>query len=423
MRLLYSALLYLLTPAILLRWLWRSRRLPAYRQRWSERFGFVPRQIPGGLWLHAVSVGELQAVAPLLEAILVEFPTLPVTVTTTTPTAATQLAARFGARIQHCYMPLDTPGAMRRAVQRLRPRLVLVVETELWPNLLHQCSQQGIPVALINARLSAKSQRGYARWPTLSKPLFAGLSAVIAQSAMDAQRLADLGVVPARLQVFGNLKYDLVLTEAMRNAARQQTQQWDATRRDVLLAASTHPGEEALLLASFTTLRKTHRELLLVLVPRHIERGNALSAAARQAGWRVSQRSTAGMQPTSEAIDVVIGDTLGELPWLLGAASLVLIGGTFVQHGGQNPLEAALWRKPIVCGPSTYNFSEIVANLEANGGLCTVSDAEQLTATLHGLLEDPMRRAALGQAAEATLAQHRGATERTLNWLRPRLKT
>jgi len=415
MRLLYSALLYLLLPAILMRWLWRSRRLPAYRKRWSERFGrhtVTPAPDQAVLWLHAVSVGEIQAARPLLEALLARYPDHCIALSTTTPTGAHQARALFGGRVAHLYAPLDTPGAVARCLEKMQPQLLVLIETELWPNLLHQCALRQVPVLLANARLSARSARGYGRIAGLTRAMLSQLAAVACQAEPDAERFLALGLDPERLRVTGNLKYDLALTPAMQAQARDLRLQWRSAERPVVLAASTHAGEETLLLSALAHWRRDYPALLLVIVPRHAERGTALQALAMTQGFATAARAAGSTIAPDTA--VLIADTMGELPVLLGAATLVVIGGSWVPHGGQNPIEAARWSKPIICGPHMFNFTAVVSALQAAGGIEQVSSADDLQQAVSRLLADEPRQQASGAAAATVVARHRGATDRVM---------
>lgn len=411
MRHLYSLLLVLLLPLQLLRLLWRSRRAPAYRRRIGERLGWFtppPHDRPL-IWVHAVSLGETLAARPLLERILEQLPQYRLAVTTTTPTASAQLQRLFGTRVFHVYAPWDTPGAVRRSLSRLQPRLLLIMETELWPNLLLQCARRGCPVLLANARLSARSAARYRRVPGFTRRTLEFLDGIAAQTEEDARRLRDLGAPTERLQVLGNLKHDLQIGEALRAQAAQLRRAWHLGERPVLIAASTHPGEEELALQAFARLRAAQPAALLLLVPRHPERAGALAARCRDAGWNLCRRSSG--DAVDPAVDLLLVDTVGELLLFYGLADIAVVGGSFAGHGGHNPLEPAAWGLPVLCGPSMFNFAQAAARLQAAGALTTVSDGAQLAEQVLSLAADEQARRDRGSAGRAIVAAGRGVLE------------
>lgn len=422
MRLLYSALFYCLLPLLLLRLLWRSRRARGYRQRLPERFGFFPARgdLDGpAIWVHAVSVGETQAVAPLVEALLRACPGHRVVLTTTTPTGSERVRALFGERVFHVYAPWDLPGPVCRFLRRTRPRLLLIMETELWPNMLHYSHAAGCRTVLANGRLSAASARGYARVGTLSRQLLAELDMVACQTPADGERFLTLGLPAAALKVTGSIKFDLQLDQDLVARAEALRQAIGSGRRQVLVAASTHPGEEALILAAFRHVRQRFGDSLLVLVPRHPERFDEVHTLCSNQGWRVRRRS-AGLAPTA-GDDVLLGDTMGELLLLLGTATVAVVGGSLVPRGGHNVLEAAAWGVPVVTGPSTENFAEACDLLVAAGAMLRLESATGLASCLLDLLADPQRCQRMGAAGQKVLSDNRGATRRLLALLEPLL--
>ena len=415
MRYLYSALFYLLLPVIVLRMLWRSRRAPAYRARLAERFGLFDAGGLGGaesIWVHAVSVGETLAAAPLIESLLERYPDHPLVVTTTTPTGSERVRALFGDRVFHVYAPWDLPGAVRRFLQTTRPRLLLIMETELWPNMLHYTAAAGCCTLLANARLSERSAKGYARFRALTRDMLQDLDTVACQAEADGRRFLSLGLPEAALHVTGSIKFDLELDAGMREQAAQLRTELDAAQRPVLVAASTHPGEDELVLQAFSRVRETQDNCLLVLVPRHPERFDEVFALCRQAGWQVQRRSTGA--PPAMADDILLGDTMGELVLLLGAATVAVIGGSLVEHGGHNVLEPAAWGVPVVTGPYMFNFAEVTELLVAAGGMIRLEDPAQLGECLQALLRDPRRRLQMGTAGQQVVADNRGARNRLL---------
>ena len=411
MRYLYSALFYLLLPFILLRMLWRSRRAPAYRRRLAERFGiFAP---PAGrgerpvIWVHAVSVGETLAAAPLVEALLRDYPDYLLAVTTTTPTGSDRVRAMFGDRVFHVYSPWDMPGAVRRFLRRLRPRLLIIMETELWPNLLYHSHRLGCPVVLANARLSERSAQGYARFGGLTRAMLQQLAVVACQAEADGQRFVQLGLPPERLQLTGSIKFDLELDASLRDRAAALRQE---IGRPVILASSTHPGEDEIILGAFRNVRERIPAALLLLVPRHPERFEDVFRLCVAEGWQVVRRSTG--QPVSAGNDILLGDTMGELRLLSGVATVAVIGGSFIEHGGQNVLEAAAWGVPVVTGPHMFNFAEISGLLLAAGAMEQLPDATGLAESLLRILQDTPLRERMGSAAEQVVEANRGALAR-----------
>lgn len=418
---LYSLLLYLLLPIALLRLLWRGRRAPAYRRRWGERLGFYGnRPMAAGLWIHAVSVGETQAAAPLIKHFLDQHPDLGVMVTTTTPTGSERLRALFEDRVRHVYVPYDLPLILSRFLDRVRPRLVLVMETEIWPNLLRVCAGRGIPVILGNARLSAASARGYARLGAFARETFARLSLVAAQAEADAQRFIELGVPAERVRVTGSIKFDLRQPASLEDKAEAMRRLWGSDR-PVWVAGSTHEGEEEPLLAAHRRIREALPQALLVLVPRHPERFDRVAALAARQGMPAVRRSSGIVCGPKEA--VFLGDTMGELPVLIAAADAAFIGGSLVPVGGHNLLEAAAVGVPVAIGPHAFNFAAITRLLVEEGAAVQVADAEALIPVMIDWLSDAATRARIGEQGRQVVARNRGALERLLAlveaWLPP----
>jgi 3-deoxy-D-manno-octulosonic-acid transferase len=418
---LYSLLLYLLLPIALLRLLWRGRRAPAYRRRWGERLGFYGnRPMAAGLWIHAVSVGETQAAAPLIKHFLDQHPDLGVMVTTTTPTGSERLRALFEDRVRHVYVPYDLPLILSRFLDRVRPRLVLVMETEIWPNLLRVCAGRGIPVILGNARLSAASARGYARLGAFARETFARLSLVAAQAEADAQRFIELGVPAERVRVTGSIKFDLRQPASLEDKAEAMRRLWGSDR-PVWVAGSTHEGEEEPLLAAHRRIREALPQALLVLVPRHPERFDRVAALAARQGMPAVRRSSGAVCGPKEA--VFLGDTMGELPVLIAAADAAFIGGSLVPVGGHNLLEAAAVGVPVAIGPHAFNFAAITRLLVEEGAAVQVADAEALIPVMIDWLSDAATRARIGEQGLQVVARNRGALERLLAlveaWLPP----
>lgn len=417
-RLLYSLLLYLLLPAVLLRLCWRARRAPDYARRWGERFGWVAPLSGPVVWVHAVSVGETLAAAPLIRHLQTCHPNARLLVTTTTPTGSERVHALFGTSVAHCYAPYDFPDAVARFLRRVRPALLVVMETELWPNLLHACAARGIPVVLANARLSARSARGYAKVKSLTAPMLRALSRVAAQTSADGERFLALGLAPDKLQITGNLKFDLDLSPELRARATALRQAWAGPRpRPVWLAASTHAGEDALVLAAHAEILRALPAALLVLVPRHPERFASVHAACVRAGFATRRRSEAGAVPPET--QVLLGDSMGELLAFCGAADVVFVGGSLVPVGGHNLIEPAAWGRPVLAGPHLFNFAEIAALLQAEGGLRICADSPALATTVIELLAEKDYREKAGTAARTVAEANRGALARLAAAIEP----
>lgn len=415
MRYLYSALFYASFPFILLRMLWRSRLAPAYRRRLSERFGFFSpdfgRDTPV-IWLHAVSVGETQAAAPLIEDLLQGYPDYRLVVTTTTPTGSQRVQDLFGDRVFHLYCPWDLPGAVRRFLRRVRPQLLVVMETELWPNLLHYTACSGCKMVLANARLSQRSASGYARVAGLTRGMLRQLDVVACQSQVDGDRFLDLGLPPSALRVVGNIKFDLEVDAQMLARADALRQSFGVGQRPILVAGSTHPGEEELVLDAFTAIRRAFPQALLVLVPRHPERFDAVYALVGKA-WQVSRRSERDHPRGSD--EIFLCDTMGELGLMYSVATVALVGGSLVPHGGHNPLEAAAWQVPVVSGSHMYNFAGISELLLRAGAMLVLEDPRQLGKCLLALMQNREECNKRGEAAAMVLADNRGAREQLLH--------
>ena len=437
MRLIYSVLLYLLVPWVLTRLAWRGLRSRGYWQRWGERFGFVPslsspttamdgatterKAVPTGagagavplIWLHAVSVGEVRASAPLVKALMRDYPGHRILITTMTPTGSATVYALFGESVAHCYVPYDLPCALRRFLNRTRPCLALIMETELWPNLFHQCRARAIPLILANVRMSEKSAHGYRRFAGFTRATLANVSAVGAQTAGDAERMRSLGAAP--VEITGSIKFEMEIPAGLAENAASLRAGFGA--RPVWAAASTREGEEPQVLEAFTQLRKRFPQLLLILVPRHPERFEAVAKICHQHGFAIERRSAQlnGVAPTTA---ILLGDTMGELLLFYAAADVAFIGGSLVPLGGQNLLEAAVVGTPVVFGPSMYNFSDISRMALERGAGRQVRDAEELAFVLGDYLENAAARRAAGQAGRLMVTENRGALIKTLMLLK-----
>ncbi len=411
-RRLYSILLYLGIPLILLRLLWRARKAPAYSQRIGERFGLgLPAQNSACIWIHAVSVGETLAALPLIKKLQTEYPQRRLLVTTMTPTGSAQVRRSFGDSVTHVYAPYDLPFAVRRFLDAMRPDLLLIIETELWPNILHYSAQRDIPAVLINARLSQNSADGYARLGALARRMLGNLSFVCAQNASDAQRFIDVGMAENRVAVTGSIKFDVQFDQALRTQAQQVREQWSAGEpRRIWIAASTHNGEDAIVLAAHQQLLQQFPDLLLVLVPRHPERFDAVYELCKASGVAAQRRSQT--QTLDGPTRILLADTMGELSLLFGACDIAFVGGSLVATGGHNMIEPAAWGLPVISGPHVFNFTDVARALAEQGGLTIVKDQRQLAMQLTLLLNDEEKCRQAGANNRDVVEQNRGALQR-----------
>jgi 3-deoxy-D-manno-octulosonic-acid transferase len=419
LRQLYSAVWYALLPVALLRLLWRGRRLPGYRQRWTERFGRVRRSVgPRPVWVHAVSVGEVQAAVPLIRRLRECFPALPVVVTTMTPTGSERVSQALSGLVEHSYVPYDVPGAVRRFLGRVRPRLLILVETELWPNLIHFTARQATPVVLVNARLSARSAARYRWGGPLVRAMLTDLTAVACQAEPDARRFIRLGADPAVTQVTGNVKFEIKLSASLHEQAAVLRRDWGVSR-PVWVAASTHEGEEEQALDALARLRKTFPDCLLVLVPRHPERFSRVGTLCRRSGYPIVLRSE--RRPCGPSTAVFLGDSMGELPLFYAASDVAFVGGSLVPVGGHNVVEPAALGVPVLFGPHTFNFESICAMvLEAGAGVL-VEDSQTLAAAVSRYLGDADLRHSAGERARTLVDRNRGALDSVMGLLTPLL--
>lgn len=409
-RALYSLAWVAALPLALARLAWRSRREPRYRAHLAERLGRYPPAAPARrLWVHAVSLGETRAAAPLVEALMRRYPDHRILLTHMTPTGRAAGEALFGDRVDRAWLPYDVGFAVDGFLRHWKPEAGVLMETELWPRLVEACRREGIPVALANARLSERSARRYGRWPALARWAFGNLAGVAAQSPGDAQRIAALGA-PAPV-VTGNVKFDLAVAPEQQALAAELRARIGPGRR-VWLAGSTREGEEALLLDAFAAL-DAGPEVLLAIVPRHPQRFAEVAALA--AGrFVVARRSEPGAVPA--AARVWIGDSLGEMLAYYGAADVVVMGGTLLEHGGQNLIEACALGAPVVLGPHTFNFSEAARGAIEAGAAVRVADAAGALREAQAIAGDAARRERMGAAGLAFVAAHRGAVARFEAW-------
>lgn len=416
LRCIYTIAIYLALPFLLLRLRWQGRGQPGYRLRIGERFGLAPVRADAAplIWLHAVSVGEVQASMPLVAGLRGRLPGHRLLVTTTTATGAEYARRLYGEEVAHAWFPYDTPDAVARFLQRTRPALLLLMETELWPNLLRACARRRIPAVLVNARLSERSLRRYLRLRPLVAAMLRDLTGVAAQAEADAERFRTLGMPPGRTRVTGSLKFDVGLPEDLPVRV-------DACRRDcgpgrpIWIAASTHEGEEEQVLAAHARVRDELPSALLLLAPRHPVRAAQVAELIERRGFPCRRRSAG--EVCEAGTQVYLIDTLGELIPFYGAADAAFVGGSLVAVGGHNLLEPAAVSRPIVSGPHHFNFAEIGGRLRAAGALSVVEDSSTLAAEIVALLRDPATRRRRGEAARSVVDRCTGTAERLLAWL------
>lgn len=409
-RILYSLVFTLSLPLVMLRLLLRARKAPAYARRWHERLAMAGDMRPDGVWVHAVSVGETIAAAPMVRALLQRYPQLPVTITCMTPTGSEQIRKLFGDQVGHVYLPYDLPWLQRRFLKRLRPQIGIIMETELWPNLVHESGIVGVPLVLANARLSERSARGYQRVAWLVRPMFAALDWVAVQTEAEAQRFATLGVQPKAMTITGSIKFDLQPDPAVLQRAAKLRSEWG--QRPVWIAASTHGGEDEQVLAAHRQILESQPDALLILVPRHPERFSDVARLTQGAGFSMVRRSS-GDTPM-RADQVLLGDSMGELMMFYACADVAFVGGSLVAHGGHNYLEPAALGLPIVSGPHSFNFTEISQLLEGAGALQRVQDQSALALTVCELLNEPTAARQAGATGLAVVRDNQGALERLL---------
>lgn len=430
MRIFYSLMWWLALPLVLARLWLRGRQEPGYRQLWGERLGFYGKALPPAatpvLWVHAVSVGETRAAEPLVDALLAAYPHSRVVLTHMTPTGretGRALFARHGARLLQSFLPYDTGWMVARFIKHFQPSVCILMETEVWPNLIHTCGRRGVPVLLANARLSERSLRKAQRLGGLIHAAAQGITLVAAQTEADAARARTLGV--PRVAVTGSIKFDVVVPDAA--LATGAALRAAIGARPVLLCASTREGEEQLILAAWQQARAAlPAGTLLLLVPRHPQRFDEVAQLVATAGLTVQRRSAlalAGAAPAvvDTAIDVVLGDSMGEMFAYYAACDVAFVGGSLLPLGGQNLIEPAALGKPVLIGPHTFNFELVTQDALAAGGAQRVADADDLLAQAATLLGDAEARATMGASALAFANQHRGATARTVTLLKPLL--
>ena len=422
MRVVYSFVLYLLAPLVVLRLFWLGHRNPDYRSRWTERFGFPDKIMSDDklIWLHAVSVGEVQAARPLVNGLLEEYPDFRILITTMTPTGADTVRQYFADTVNHFYLPYDLPVSVKRFISIIDPTILIVMETELWPNLFHYCQENNVPVVVVNARMSEKSAKGYRRLSSLTRSTLTNISLIVAQGQKDAERLIALGADRNKVKVTGNLKFDIYFPHSVSEQA-QALRRYLSVNRPVWIAASTHEGEERIILDAFAKILEKQSQCLLVIVPRHPERAPGVKELCNRRNLKVLCK-TDNIE-CDESTQVFILDTLGELPMYYAASDVAFVGGSFTEIGGHNMLEPASLGVPVIMGPHVFNFQEISQLLLDEGVAWKVSCADELSSRVCGLLDDANLRHSTGERGRNIVLKNRGNVENVMKLLRDFFRT
>ena len=415
MRYFYTGFLYLLLPFAFLRLLLRSHKAAAYRNRWAERLGHFKSPMSGpSIWLHAVSVGEVYAAAPLINVLLQRYPNNPLVITTMTITGSETVSRLFAGQVSHVYIPYDLPFAVKNFLKRIQPKLAIIMETELWPNLFYYCAKKHIPVAIVNARLSYKSFKNYSRLGKYIHPMLTSITIIAAQTSLDAERFIKLGLAPQRAQVIGNIKFDAHLDEKKIAEGKALRKTWG--ERPVWVAASTHAGEEEYILKALEEIKKVFPSILLVLVPRHPNRFDDVISLCSQ-NFKTLSRTQQAQYGTlcDPSTDIFIGNTLGELALFYATANIVFVGGSLLPIGGHNLLEPAMLSLPIVTGQYLFNFTEISELLIQNKATIKIENPALLSTEIINLLKNSEKGKQMGERAQALVLAGQGALGRYMD--------
>ena len=409
MRRLYTVIIYCLTPYFILRLFWLGRKMPSYKARIAERFAYfkAPSQACE-IWVHAVSVGEVIAAIPLIKQLQQKFPDKQLVVTTMTPTGSERVSDAFGDSVFHVYLPYDYPGAIKRFINKIQPKTLVIMETELWPNLIHCCAQQSIPVIIANARLSERSHRGYAKVKSLTKGMMANIELILAQGQADANRFVALGADQNRVRTCGNIKFDISIPQEIKTKGHELRQSLGSDR-PVWVAASTHEGEEEQILDALHIIKEKYPQSVLILVPRHPQRFDAVAQMCQRNNFKTVLRTE---NDYGQPLDVLVGDTMGELLVYYAASDVAFVAGSLIPHGGHNVLEPAALEMPLVSGPHVFNFTAINDLLLAENAISHVTDAKHLAATIIQLFEHPQQAQQMGAKAFVVFEKNQGALAR-----------
>jgi len=415
MRAFYSCLFYLLIPFILVRLIWRSISAPSYRYRWGERFALYKKSFPQNvIWFHAVSVGEAEALFPLAKKIQREYPDVTLLITTTTPTGSARVKAIMQDSVEHVYLPYDIPCAVNRFMRCFKPRMAVIMETEIWPNLFACCGKNQIPLYIINARLSEKSARGYQKIPALISPALACVKLIAAQTQDDACRFVVIGAKTENVRALGNIKFDVeVPNELIKQGVQLKADLFAG--RFVWLIASTHKDEEAIFVKIYKEIKRKIPELLLVIVPRHPERFGEVKKLCEQNQLAVVMRTSGGI--CRQCDDVYLVDTMGELKMVYAAADIAFVGGSMVPVGGHNILEAAAVGTPVLFGPYMANFKEIAEGVLRQDAAIQCRDESEIIKAVNALYADLAYRQSLADKGKKFVRRNQGAVTRIFDLL------
>lgn len=415
MRYFYSLLLYLLAPILILRLLWRSRKDPSYRKRIKERFGFYTHTLEESIWVHAVSVGEAVVATPIIEYLIQRYPQKKILITTTTPTGSEYIKKTFGEKVSHVYLPYDFPDAMGRFIGKMQPIIAIIIETEIWPNFIAACRRKKIPLCLLNARLSALSFQKYQKISRFIRSQLQSFALIAAVSDQDAARFIHLGAQDSVVKVTGNIKFDLIALKQTPSQPKNNVKERLESSRHVWVAASTHKGEEEIILAAHQKLLAQIPNVLLVLVPRHRDRFDEVFNLCQKRFPTIRHRD--GLTGIAADIAVYVGDVMGELMEFYASCDVAFVGGSLIPHGGHNMIEPAALGKPILSGPHIYNFvAESEPFLQKNA-LIVVEDEDDLANQLTLLFKDEMKRSRISESCQNVVLANRGALQKQLQLL------
>ncbi len=406
LRYLYIVLFYLTLPFLFVRLLWRSRRNADYRQGWRERLGFLPFRCEKSIWLHAASVGETLAAVPLIKALQARYVSTPIVITNMTITGAARVKALFGDTVLHAFVPYDAPDAAARFLKSINPVIAIIMETELWPTLFHQCKKRQVPIFVANTRLSEKSAAGYQRIAPLTREMLQAVHTMAVQTQTEADRFIKLGMAADKILVTGSIKFDIDVPERLLEKGAALRRQIGA-ERCVWIAASTHDTEEEIILMAHKKICAALPNALLILVPRHPPRFDDVFKLSQQKGFNTARRSKKENCDADTA--VYLADTMGELLLLYAVSDIAFVGGSFVPVGGHNMLEAAVLGRPVITGPQLFNFAEISQRLIERRGMQTVLNADDLAWLVIDLLKDVEKREKMGEMALNFVKENRGA--------------
>jgi 3-deoxy-D-manno-octulosonic-acid transferase len=417
LRYLYTILFYLALPFLFIRLLWRSFRIPGYRKNWRQRLGFCPHRFDECIWIHVVSVGETIAAQPLIKAVIQEYPNTPVLLTNMTPTGAERVKAMFATTAYQTFIPYDLPDANARFLKRVRPKVAVIFETELWPNLFAACRKRQIPILVMNARLSEKSAKGYRSILSVTQEMFRAITHIAAQAPQDAERFIQLGFPQEKMRVTGNIKFDLEIPQLDAKELRASL----GTDRPVWIAASTHPGEEEIVFRAHQLIREQFPEALLILAARHPDRAPAIGTIAKNHGFSFVRRSL--KEACLQNTHVYLADTLGELLLMYSASDVAFVGGSLVSVGGHNLMEPAVLGKPILSGPILFNFYQVSQLLLNGDALLIINNSAELAEKVLRCFSEAAFVKKLGENAVKVVMQNRGALQKQFDVIKMTLSS